>query len=95
MALTGVAFVVEEPVKYLAISKVIGHSQRVKRGDDVRSGMICFPLELFEVNGAVAAVYIGTSAQRDSGMRRVGGRNHNKDHGKDCGEKEMHPVRAS
>jgi hypothetical protein len=94
MALTGVAFVVEESAKDLAILQVRGHSQPVKRGDDVRSGMICFLLEGFKVNGAIAAVYIGTSAQRDGGMRSVGGRNHKKD-GKDCGEREMHLVEAS
>jgi hypothetical protein len=57
--------------------------------------MICFPLEGFKVDGAIAAVCIGTSTQRDSGMRSVDGRNHKKDHGKDCGEREMHLVEAS
>jgi hypothetical protein len=57
--------------------------------------MICFPLELFEVNGAIATVYIGTSTQRDGGMRSVGGRSHKKDHDNACGEREMHLVRES
>jgi len=59
--------------------------------------MICFPLEGFKVNGAIAAVYIGTSAQRDGDirlLRSVGGRNHKRDNGKDCGEREMHLVRT-
>jgi hypothetical protein len=57
--------------------------------------MICFPLEGFKVNSAISAVYFGTSAQRDGGMCSVDGRNHKKDHGKDCGEREMHLVKAS
>ena len=48
----------------------------VKRGDDVRSGMIYVPLEGFKVKGAIAAVDIGTFAQRDGDiplLRSVGG----------------------
>ncbi len=60
--------------------------------------MICLQPEGFKINGAIVAVDIGTFGQRDRDMRlmcSVGGRNHKRDDGKDCGEREMHLIRAS
>jgi hypothetical protein len=72
--------------------------RRLKGRHDVRSGMIGIPLEGFEVNGAIAAVHIATSFQRNSDigrLRSVGGRNHKRDNSKDGGEREMHLCRQA
>jgi hypothetical protein len=60
--------------------------------------MICVPLEGFEINGAIAAVDIATSFQRDGDMgrlRSVGSGNHKRDDSKDGGESEMHLCRQA
>jgi hypothetical protein len=72
MALTGVGFIVTESAKELTISQVRRYSQGIKRGDDTPNRVICFPLEGFNVNGAITTVDVGMSLQLDSGMRGVG-----------------------
>jgi hypothetical protein len=59
--------------------------------------MFCFPLEDLKVKRAVAAVGLGTFAQRDGQITlcNVGSRNRKRDDSKDYGEKKMHLVKAS
>jgi hypothetical protein len=62
-------------------------------GDDVRGGTSKLQFEGFNVNGAIAAVYIGTFAQRNGEtrpLRRRGRQNQKRSNSKYCGERDMH-----
>jgi hypothetical protein len=72
IGLTGIGFIVTESTKELTVSQVRGHSQGIKRGDDALNRVIRFPLERFQVDGAIMTEDLGMSLQLDSGMRGVG-----------------------
>jgi hypothetical protein len=58
--------------------------------------MFCFPLEGLKVKRAVAAVGLGTFAQRNGHtLCNVGSRNYKRDDSNDCGERGMHLVETS
>jgi hypothetical protein len=65
VALTSIALVDLESAKYLTIWQVRERSWWVKKGDGLRGGMSSLPLDDFNVNGTIAAVEIGTLAQRN------------------------------
>jgi hypothetical protein len=81
--------------RILLYNESIKIRHRGLKGDDVRNGMSGLQLEVFNVNGLIVAIEIGTSIQRNGDMRRLRSRDgrNQKRNSKDYGEGEMHPVK--